>query len=119
MATYSELISQISELKKQAEKQRKEEYSVVLRSIKKQIQDYGITADELGFAPGSIASSTTKPSSTYKKHKKSSGKKVAPKYQDTSGNTWSGRGKRPRWVTAAIDSGVSLDTLLIRTDSSS
>jgi DNA-binding protein H-NS len=31
---------------------------------------------------------------------------VAPKYRDpVSGNTWSGRGLKPRWMTAAIAEG--------------
>lgn len=32
-------------------------------------------------------------------------KKVLPKYQDDKGNTWSGRGLRPRWMSDAIDAG--------------
>jgi DNA-binding protein H-NS len=50
MATYSEMIAQIEDLKKQAEKQRKEEYSSVLKTIKRQIAEYGISAEELGFS---------------------------------------------------------------------
>jgi DNA-binding protein H-NS len=41
------------------------------------------------------------------------GRKVAPKYRDKSGNTWSGRGAQPRWMTAAIKSGAKRDHFLI------
>jgi DNA-binding protein H-NS len=39
---------------------------------------------------------------------------VAAKYRDpNSGATWSGRGKKPRWVEAHIGSGGTLDSLAI------
>jgi DNA-binding protein H-NS len=31
--------------------------------------------------------------------------KVAVKYRDKSGNTWTGRGRMPRWMTAATKGG--------------
>ena len=33
------------------------------------------------------------------------GKKVPPKYRSPSGDTWAGRGARPRWLVAAIKGG--------------
>jgi DNA-binding protein H-NS len=36
------------------------------------------------------------------------GKKVPPKYRDRSGNTWAGRGAKPRWLVAAIKEGKKL-----------
>ena len=41
------------------------------------------------------------------------GMKVAPKYRDTSGNTWAGRGATPRWLKAAIQEGGKLEDFLI------
>src|SRR5438132_860670 len=41
------------------------------------------------------------------------GKKVAPKYRSPSGETWAGRGAKPRWVVAAIKEGKKLDDFLI------
>ncbi len=35
------------------------------------------------------------------------------RYRDESGNTWTGRGKRPAWVVAALSSGKTLEELLI------
>lgn len=42
-------------------------------------------------------------------------KTVAPKYAnpENPSETWSGRGRKPRWVVAALDAGKSLDDLLI------
>ena len=41
------------------------------------------------------------------------GKKVPPKYRGPSGETWAGRGGRPRWLVAAIKGGKKLDDFLI------
>jgi DNA-binding protein H-NS len=122
MASYSELVQQISDLQKQAERQRKEEYSTVVKSIKRQIAEFGITADELGFSaakapskrgrkPGSKAS---KPARKARAKRANAGIKVAPKYRDSaSNNTWTGRGKMPRWLVEATASGRTLESFLI------
>src|SRR5260370_630549 len=41
------------------------------------------------------------------------GRKVPPKYRSPSGDTWAGRGARPRWLVAAIKGGKKLDDFLI------
>ncbi len=124
MATYSDMIAQIEDLKKQAERQRKEEYSSVIKTIKKQIADYGITAEELGLdaagskrgrKPGKASAKPgRKPARKAAAKRANAGIKVAPKYRDDAGNTWTGRGKQPKWVVAALAMGRSLDSLLIR-----
>jgi DNA-binding protein H-NS len=47
---------------------------------------------------------------------KKSVSKVAPKYvnPDNSEQTWTGRGRQPKWVEAHLASGKSLDGLLIK-----
>jgi len=41
------------------------------------------------------------------------GRKVPPKYRGPSGETWSGRGEKPRWLAASIKGGKKLDDFLI------
>jgi DNA-binding protein H-NS len=41
------------------------------------------------------------------------GKKVPPRYRSPSGETWAGRGAKPRWLVAAVKSGKKLDDFLI------
>jgi len=41
------------------------------------------------------------------------GIKVPPKYRGPSGETWAGRGAKPRWLVAAIKGGKKLDDYLI------
>jgi DNA-binding protein H-NS len=41
------------------------------------------------------------------------GRKVPPKYRSRSGETWAGRGARPRWLVDVIKGGKKLDDFLI------
>jgi DNA-binding protein H-NS len=42
------------------------------------------------------------------------GKKVPPKYRSPSGETWAGRGARPRWMVAALKKGKKIESFLIK-----
>ena len=42
------------------------------------------------------------------------GKKVPPKYRSPSGETWAGRGARPRWMVAAMKKGKKMESFLIK-----
>jgi DNA-binding protein H-NS len=41
------------------------------------------------------------------------GRKVAAKYRGPAGETWAGRGAKPRWLVAAIKDGKKLNDFLI------
>jgi DNA-binding protein H-NS len=41
------------------------------------------------------------------------GRTVPPKYRGRSGETWAGRGAKPRWLVAAIKGGKKIDDFLI------
>jgi DNA-binding protein H-NS len=40
-------------------------------------------------------------------------KKATPKYRGPGGNTWTGRGIKPRWLTTALQEGKKLEDFLI------
>jgi DNA-binding protein H-NS len=42
------------------------------------------------------------------------GKKVPPKYRSPSGETWAGRGAKPRWMVEALKKGKKIDSFLIK-----
>ena len=42
------------------------------------------------------------------------GKKVPPKYRSRTGETWAGRGAKPRWLVAALKKGRKLEDFLIK-----
>jgi DNA-binding protein H-NS len=41
------------------------------------------------------------------------GRKVPPKYRSPLGETWAGRGAKPRWLVAAIKKGKKVEDFLI------
>jgi DNA-binding protein H-NS len=42
------------------------------------------------------------------------GRKVAPKYRGPGGETWSGRGLKPRWLVAEMKKGKKLESFAIK-----
>ena len=104
MPTYKDLKAKADELLRQAERARKSEIGSVVKAIRDKMVEFGITiADLKGTAPK-------------KRRKATAGKKrkVAPKYRDpATGQTWSGRGKVPRWLAAYIKKGKKKDDFKI------
>ena len=48
-----------------------------------------------------------------RRKRRGTGRKVPAKYRSPRGETWSGRGLRPRWLTAAMKEGKKPDDFLI------
>ncbi|WKB52886.1 H-NS histone family protein [Eleftheria terrae] len=102
MATYQELLAQKADLEKQIESARKQELSDAIAQIKSLMSQYGLTVADLGAKAGASKTSATK------------GSKVAPKYRNgATGETWTGRGRQPKWVEQALASGKTLEQLAI------
>ena len=98
MSSYKELLNQIEELKQQAESQRKSEIASVVADIRAKMQEYGITVADLGSARSSRTKGTT----------------VAAKYRHpNTGDTWTGRGKMPKWLQAEVATGKHKEDFLI------
>jgi DNA-binding protein H-NS len=100
MANYQDILKQIADLQKQAEEIKAREKSSVVKEIVEKISQYGLTPEDLGFS--SKGSSSKKPV-----------RKVAVRYRDNAGNTWTGRGKRPSWLVKELANGKSVDDFLI------
>ena len=99
MATYTELQREISRLMQQAEDARKAEIRAVIADIKAKMIEYGITVADLG--------STSRSS-------RAKGATVAAKYLNrATGETWTGRGKMPRWLQAEVNAGRRKEDFLI------
>ena len=85
MATYKQLQDQIRQLQHEAEELRKNEISNAIAQIKMTMAEYGITLADLGYAGKKKSGTVRAP--------------LAPKYRKPeTGETWSGRGKAPRWI---------------------
>lgn len=79
-----------------------------IAQAKKIIQQFDLSARDLGLAASGSAAAG-------RKAKGDARASVAPKYRDPQNpdNTWTGRGKPPRWLAAAIAAGKSKDAFLI------
>ena len=116
--TYAQLQKQIHALQKQADDARQKEIAGVVGRIREAIDAYGLTAADLGLEggkrrgrpPKSVASVPAKPA---KKTRGGAKRTVAPKYRDEAGNTWAGRGARPRWLRDAIAGGRKIEEFAI------
>lgn len=95
MPTYLELKQQAEELMAQAGHLRQQEKRSVIAGIKRQIQEYGITGQELGLTQTRAATSTKR-------------SPAGVKYRNSDGQAWSGRGRKPKWLAAALAAGRSL-----------
>lgn len=111
MTTYQELLAQKAVLEKQAadldrqlQEARKAERAGVISQIRQLMTHNGLTVDDLGGQGGGVKARKTS----------TAGRSVAPKYRDpATGNSWSGRGLKPKWVEAALASGKTLEQLKI------
>ena len=100
MPSYTELQREIARLMQQAEAARKAEVAAVIADIRAQMHAHGITVADLDRSPG--RSSRVK------------GGTVAAKYRNqATGETWTGRGKMPRWLQAQVNSGKRKEDFLI------
>ena len=95
--SYQQIQKQIQQLQRQADALRDSEIKGVVDRIKVAIAHYGLTAAHLGL--DSVSSKATR-----KKAPRSSAQ-----FSDGSGNVWSGRGPRPRWLREALAAGRSID----------
>ena len=108
------LKARISTLQKQlaaAENKKVPAIKKVISLMKK----LGVTlADLQGHAPNGQRRRGRPPGKTNGKSSKRARQKIAIKYRDDKGNTWTGRGKTPRWLAAAEKAGKNRDQFKVQ-----
>lgn len=108
-----EVLKQQIEMRERDEKRSQLTTSKEFRVVAKEINRLGLTGDEIG-------KMFQRPKEEVKRRKpsKRKGIKLKPKYRDpeNSEQVWTGRGNRPRWVTAALEKGLTLPDLLIESE---
>jgi DNA-binding protein H-NS len=114
LKSYKQIQADIERLRREAESVRRREAAGVIARVKKAIEDYGLTAADLGLDAASPAGASgktaTKAASRQAPAKKAAAKKSArpgagvARYRDPkSGKTWTGFGRVPGWLAAAKD----------------
>ncbi len=85
MSDYQDLLKQRDALEAKIREARQNELKDAIAKVRALVAQFELTAEDV-FGSGRRAS-------------KGTGAKVAPKYRDpATGDTWTGRGKAPRWI---------------------
>jgi len=85
--TYKELLQQREALELAISQARQNEISSAVAKVRELVAEYGLTVQDI--FPGRIGKSGALKAVS----------KVAPKYRDAdTGQTWTGRGKAPKWI---------------------
>jgi DNA-binding protein H-NS len=100
MDEIEKLHQQIAELTKKAEELALKKKEPIIEDMKAKIKLYGITAKDLGF----VGSTKEKPLKT---------STVAIKYKQGE-NTWTGRGRQPKFIVDHLATGAKLEELLVK-----
>jgi len=111
-ALQAKIEKEINKLQKKAEALQTKRRKPVIASIVASMREYNITPEEIAAAFGGASKSPR--ASAGRKAAPAAKRQVAPKYRHPkTGETWSGRGKAPRWLTAEEAEGNSRETFLI------
>lgn len=115
MSKLLDLQSQIEKLQKQANEIKSKEFTATVIEIQKLMSAYGITIKDLQTPKikakaGRQAKTSNPPSSRQKKDKAT----VSVKYKGPNGETWTGRGLMPRWLSSLVNEGHSKESFLIK-----
>lgn len=102
MSSYKELQEKIAQLQVEAEKVRKQEISNVIAELKAKMVEFGIGCEDLGCGGKTRG------------RKKSSASASPAKYRNpATGETWTGKGRRPKWIVDAEQHGKGAKDFLI------
>ena len=117
---------EIEALEREADTLRKKEAAGVIVRIKEAIAHYHLSAQDLGLATEprgrrGVARGSRRVRPEARQMSNGAGKQATNarrrpaggqvQFKDEAGNTWSGRGRRPDWLKAALESGKTLEEL--------
>ena len=111
MSNLIDLQSQIEKLQKQAADLKSKEFNSTVADIRAKMAAFGITIKDLGGKAGAKKGKPGRPAKAGKVAKvrksKAAGVPVAAKFRGPNGETWSGRGLTPKWLSALVAQGRS------------
>jgi DNA-binding protein H-NS len=105
MADLQQLIRQKADLERQIAQLNSKGRQDAIDEIRKIMTEHGLTSEDIS-APARGRKVGTKLDGTERKA-------VAAKYKDGQGNQWTGRGLKPRWLTAALATGRKLEDFAV------
>lgn len=109
MSNLVDIQQQIAKLQKQASDIRAKEFDKTIKDILAQMQAFDITLKDLqqamGKTRGRAAGKTAAKKPAAQRRSSQAGKTVAAKYRGPNGETWSGRGLMPKWLSVLVAQG--------------
>jgi DNA-binding protein H-NS len=105
MADLQQLIRQKADLERQIAQLNSKGRQDAIDEIRKIMTEHGLTSEDIS-APARGRKVGTKLDGTERKA-------VAAKYKDGQGNQWTGRGLKPRWLSAALAAGRKLEDFAV------
>lgn len=114
-----EIRGQIQALEKQAAEMKARDFNKTVQEIREKMEVFGITVKDLqttkrGPKAGKVKKDPTPRKPGVAGAKKILGKTVAAKFRGPNGETWSGRGLSPRWLTTLVEQGANRDDFAIK-----
>lgn len=97
-----EIQNQIEKLQKQANEIKAQEFDKTVQDILAKMNAYGITIKDLDIVKARA-----------RKAAPAGSKSAAAKFKGPNGETWSGRGLTPRWLSALVAQGHSKEEFAI------
>lgn len=123
MSNLMEIQSKIEALRKQAESIRTKDFAATVKEIREKMAAFGITVKDIQGSAKASGKAKNGVVSKVKSAKKSKGPmagiKVEAKYKGPNGETWTGRGLAPKWLSTLIAQGRSKDEFAISSSSAS
>ena len=110
MATLQDLKAQRDALEEQIASMTQEKRSEAIAQVRALMEEHGLEFADIGAAPKAGSKPAAK---SALKGNSSVGSKVAAKYRDATGNTWSGRGLKPKWLQAEIEGGKKIEEFAV------
>ena len=104
MASIAQLLEQKAALERQIANAPREAKSAAITQVKTLMAEHGLTMADLAARAPTVAP----------KAKASGGTKVAVKFRNAAtGDTWTGRGLKPKWLKAQLDAGKQLSDFAV------
>ncbi|WLW60132.1 MULTISPECIES: H-NS histone family protein [Achromobacter] len=119
-ALQAKIEKEINKLQKKAEVLQTKRRKPVITQIITSMREYDITPEEIVAAygagkPARAAAGGRRKAGPAARPANAAKRAVAPKYRHPqTGETWSGRGKAPRWLAAEEAAGATRDSFLIK-----
>jgi DNA-binding protein H-NS len=119
-ALQAKIEKEINKLQKKAEVLQTKRRKPVITQIITSMREYDITPEEIVAAygagkPARAATGGRRKAGAAARPANAATRAVAPKYRHPqTGETWSGRGKAPRWLAAEEAAGATRDSFLIK-----